>query len=519
MAEPLDTLQLKIQSDASAAAEGLKSLKDALSKLKSSVSRGQLNLANVADEISKFASAVNSVNIDKIERLAEAMTKIKSASSGFASGAKKAAKAAEEARKEAEKATDTGRSSTGRREQTGTASPEEHGNRGPWRRRTETVSGTDDREQRLQQARAILASAEQAREIVEQISSRIGPVVSKALGSVASYAKTIIGVVEGIGRAFLKCGEIAKTAFLAPMRYIANGVTKIYKTITGLIRSVARIALYRAIRTAIKAVTQGLNEGMQNLYQWSLLMDRTFANSMDSIASSMQYLHNGFASMFSPLINYAAPIIEEVTNRLVDFFNVVQQIFATLTGASTWTKAIRVQKQYAEAVTDTGKAADKAMHQVMAFDELNIINSPTDSGRAGVGANTPNYASMFVTQEVETGLKSWVAEIKKFFESGDFRGLGEYVGEKLNELVNKWNSYDKGFKFGERIKHALEALNGFLATFNFYNLGQKVGDWIAGLIDGMDPNLIAETIARSIDAAVSGLNGLISKLNERQVPQ
>lgn len=492
--EPLDTLQLKIQSDASAAAKGLNELKDALKSLRSSMSRSKaLNLGTVADEISKFAGAVNSVNTDKIERLAEAIKTIRESSKGLSSSMREATRATTAV----QQATGGGRSTRPSRPSSAEPAPED----------SRRPGGSQEEASPARQASGyaqVLATAKRT----------FSAIVSSARASF----RVITNLVMGIGKAFLKVGDIAKTAFFAPLKAVGNSLSKIFHTVTGLIRSVGRIALYRAIRTAIKAVTQGLNEGIQNLYQWSLLVDRTFANSMDSIATSMQYLHNGFAAMFSPLINYAAPIIEEVTNRLVDFFNVVQQIFATLTGASTWTKAVRVQKQYAEAVTDTGKAAEKAMHQVMAFDELNIINSPNDSGSPGSGTNTPDYGSMFVTEEVDTGLKSWVEEIKKFFDSGDFRGLGEYIGDKLNRLVNRWTAYADGFIFGKKIRHALEALNGFLETFSFYDLGSKVGNWLGGFTDGIDPMEVQRAIVNILNSAVSGASGLIDSLVSHNVP-
>ena len=489
--EPLDTLQLKIESDASAAARGLKELQGALKTLRTSLSRSKaLDLGPVADEISKFASAVNSVNTDKIERLADAISSIRSSSKGLSASMRSATRAVT-----AVQESTGGRSARPTAPRQGGAAPEDEGTQS---------TGDSEVKRQVYNYGKVLATAKR--------------VFSTIVSSAKTSFRVITDLVLGIGKAFLRVGEIAKTAFLAPIKYIGNGLSKIYKNATGLIRSVARIALYRAIRTAIKMVTQGLSEGIQNLYQWSLLVDRTFANSMDSIATSMQYLHNGFASMFSPLINYAAPIIEEVTNRLVDFFNVVQQIFATLTGASTWTKAVRVQKQYAEAVTDTGKAAEKAMHQVMAFDELNIINSPNDSGSPGSGTNTPDYGSMFVTEEVDTGLKSWVEEIKKFFESGEFRGLGTYVGDKLNALVNQWTAYSDGFMFGKKIRNALEALNGFLESFNFYDLGKKVGNWLSGFLDGVNPEEIQRAIVNIINKAVSGASGLIDSLVSHNVP-
>ena len=356
----------------------------------------------------------------------------------------------------------------------------------------------------------ILASSESAVQGLTRLSNSVRGLsaVTKAQRSASLATAAALGTLgKSASKAASGMKSLAVSGIVAPFKAVSGTIKKVHN----LIRAISRISMYRAIRSAIKGITQGFNEGIQNLYQWSLLVDRTFANSMDSIATSMQYLKNGFASMFSPLINAAAPIIEYITNKLVDFFNVVQQIFAALTGQSTWTKAIRVQMQYADAVTDTGKAADKAMHQLMAFDELNVITTPKDSGGAN-GKDNPDYGSMFTTQQVDTQLANWVQTIKDFFNSGDFRGLGAFIADKLNALVDQWNALESGFKFGEKIRHVLEALNGFLIEFNFYNLGGKVADWFIGLTDGVDVTTVIDFFRNVLTSIRDFVLGFVDRI-------
>lgn len=519
--DALDTLQIDILASGTSAAEGIDKLASAIGRLKTAVGNAK-GLSTLSTKLEGIQSAVHGIDANEvttvaksITQLAQAMRLANSAVSGMSSvkqalnrlsGMGKLATTAQKAVEKLNSTTNSALSGEGR------ATPT-----------AQKLKEVADATKGIEQARKA-AEQEPTQAIHDQdqayrqVASTARRVFNQIRSTARSTLNTIIKLVRGIGDAFIRVGSIVARVFTAPFTLIGRKISGIAKQITGLFRAIGRIALYRALRSAIKELTQGLNEGIQNLYQWSLIVDRTFANSMDSIASSMLYLKNGFASMFSPLINYAAPIIEQFVDKLVDMFNVVQQVFAALTGASTWTKAIRVQKQYAEAVTDTGKAADKAMHQVMAFDELNIINSPHDSGSSGKPDNTPDYASMFVTQEVDTALASWVKTIKDFFESGQFRELGEYIGQKLNGLVSRWESYTQGFDFGLKIRHALEALNGFLETFNFYDLGSKVGDWIAGFVDGVTPEEITNTLVNLINSAVSGMSGLADKLLERGVP-
>lgn len=522
--EALDRLQIDILASSSSAAEGIQKLADAVRNLRTAVGRNGANLSGLAKTLESINTAVSGVNTDKIggaasaiESLGKAMSTVQTASSQVheatkafdeLSGATERVSEFTDAFTELEKKMSNGLS--GQESRQGNV-PE------AMREATEGLKeGAKEGEEAHEKAAQGAVTAWKAS------SAQIHAVVNTVISTFKTFRntvwKTITMPLQAAGKAAIAVGSKIKDLFVRGIMMPFKGMGNLFRQLTGFIRSIGRIALYRAIRSAIKALTQGLQEGIQNLYQWSLVVDRTFANSTDSIASSMLYMRNGFAAMFSPLINYAAPIIEEVTNRIVEMFNVVQQVFAALTGAKTWTRAVRVQKQYAEAVTDTGKAAEKAMHQLMAFDELNVINSPSDSGNAGSGSNTPPYSSMFTTETVNSELVGWVEDIKRFFESGDFYGLGSYVGEKLNDLVNQWNSYGDGFNLGTKIRHALEALNGFLETFSFYDLGAKVGDWIGGMVDGITPEEIATTITNLFNAAVSGANGLADKLIERGVP-
>lgn len=186
--------------------------------------------------------------------------------------------------------------------------------------------------------------------------------------------------------------------------------------------SIKRIAFYRAIRSALRAITQGFGEGIQNLYYWSQAWGTSFAPKMDQLATAQQYLKNGFASMFSPLIEYAIPIIDRLIDKFVDFFNFVQEGFARLTGAETWNKAIKQPVKYAEALDDASGSAKELKHQLLGFDELNVLNTPTASARGSAG-DEKDYSSMF--ELVKTGTGSPFGKFGKFFD--DIYGKVEKV--------------------------------------------------------------------------------------------
>lgn len=71
-----------------------------------------------------------------------------------------------------------------------------------------------------------------------------------------------------------------------------------------LFSSLKRIAMYRAIRYFFSQLTAAMKAGIQNLYMYSSLMGGTFKGSMDSLATSFQYLKNSMGAMVAPAHQY-----------------------------------------------------------------------------------------------------------------------------------------------------------------------------------------------------------------------
>ena len=241
--------------------------------------------------------------------------------------------------------------------------------------------------------------------------------------------------------------------------------------------SVKRIAFYRVIRSAIKAVTQGFSEGVQNMYFWSQAVGTSFAPAMDRLATATAYMKNGFASMWSPLIEAAIPVIDKLIDKFVDFFNLVQEGFARLTKAPTWTKALKYPVTFAENTEGATKAA-KALHNVlMGFDELNVINTPTESGRGAAG-DEKDYASMFQTmvtsmEEGENFGKRLADALNDFFD-GDWEAKGQKFGDFVNKVIENVSSFVDHFDEVKAATAITSFIRGSLERVNFEELGAIV---------------------------------------------
>ena len=177
--------------------------------------------------------------------------------------------------------------------------------------------------------------------------------------------------------------------FKAELRATSHEAKKSSSGLGKVASSFKRIVMYRALRSILRAIVNALKEGVTNVYQWSKAMKSAgygqFAQSLDSLASGFQKLKNSLGAMVSPLINALAPAINWVINRLVDLFNILNQVFSFLTGQSYWLKPNDAAVEFAETTERAGGAAKELRDVLADFDEINLIDPGTSGGGGGGG--------------------------------------------------------------------------------------------------------------------------------------
>ena len=207
---------------------------------------------------------------------------------------------------------------------------------------------------------------------------------------------------NAVGRIALKGISAELRALTTPLRSVGNAFSKAAKKAGEMFRAVKRIAIYRAIRSAIKAITEGFQEGRENLYQYSLAVGTDFAPAMDKAATAALYLKNSIGAATAPLTQYLVPIIDKAVDSIVELINRFNELTASLTGAATWTRAIKFPTKWQEAADDATASARKLKSTMLGFDELNVIEPVLpDSKKSGFDAD--DYRKMF--EEVQTNLQ------------------------------------------------------------------------------------------------------------------
>lgn len=288
----------------------------------------------------------------------------------------------------------------------------------------------------------------------------------KILADAARSIKGLALALKQLERASERANSSQKS-FGRSVKRTGNHAKSSSNALGRLFQSIKRIAFYRAIRSAMKAITEGFAEGIENLYYWSQTVGSSFAPRMDQLATATQYLKNGFASMFSPLIEYAIPILDRVIDRLVDFFNFIQEGFAQITGAPTWNKALKYPVQYADSLDTASASAKELKHQLLGFDELNVLNTPTDSAR-GSDKDAKDYGAMFELVETAAG--------------ENLKGIGARLADEINSIFDdpeKWK--ELGGNVADFIIEGFNNIIDFVDGVDWENVGRSLGEFASEL--------------------------------------
>lgn len=322
--------------------------------------------------------------------------------------------------------------------------------------------------------------------------------VKKLVRQIERLEKDIDKLGNNGSNAFKKIGKSTKKAHNSSRGY--------QKGLRGLLETAKRFLIFGTFFTIQRQISQAFSEGTQNLYQYSKAIDGRFANSLDRLSTSFLYLKNAIGAATAPIINYFTPAIERAVDRLADMANRLAEVFAALTGQKTFKKAIKYQKEYAEAVNASAKANKNAL---ASFDEINNITSNI----GGSTGNTADPSQMFEVDTVNIGggiLGSLVENIK----NGNWVEVGSIIGEKLNNCVDKVNDSKIGKKIAEKLNVALHFAEGLTATFDFGNFGKTIFDGITDLIGNIDWKSIGTTFSNLLIGALDFLDAFVNWITD-----
>lgn len=349
--------------------------------------------------------------------------------------------------------------------------------------------------------------------------------------------------------AFLKAASVVGNFAKSIGRGLANKAKQAVSSLKGLGKSsnnvsksilkLSNMFKLMLIRMAMRAAIQGVKEGMQNLVQYS---DRA-NQSMSGLMTNMTYLKNSFAAAFAPILSYVAPVLNTLINLLATAVGYINQFFSALGGGSTFVRAKKANEDYAASLKKTGGAASaagkEAKKALAPFDDLvQIQQQGADASGGGGGGASPS--DMFETVGIDKGISDFANKLKEMFTAGDWEGIGQLIGQKINEavqsftefiswdnigaqitafvtafttlfnsLVAKIDWYSIGVMFGTGINTIAHTLYLLLTQIEWFALGNALSQGLMGMVNTVEWGLVGATIGAYFQAQISGLLGFI----------
>lgn len=350
-------------------------------------------------------------------------------------------------------------------------------------------------------------------------------------GAFSSATRTVLNFGKSLGKGLADKAKQAVSSL--------KGLGKSSNSVSKSILKLSNMFKLMLIRMAMRAAIQGVKEGMQNLVQYS---DRA-NQSMSGLMTNMTYLKNSFAAAFAPILSYVAPVLNTLINLLATAVGYINQFFSALGGGSTFVRAKKANEDYAASLKKTGGAASaagkEAKKALAPFDDLvQIQQQGADASGGGGGGASPS--DMFETVVIDKGISDFANKLKEMFAAGDWEGIGQLIGQKINEavqsftefiswdnigaqitafvtafttlfnrLVAKIDWYSIGVMFGTGINTIAHTLYLLLTQIEWFALGNALSQGLMGMVNTVEWGLVGATIGAYFQAQISGLLGFI----------
>lgn len=194
--------------------------------------------------------------------------------------------------------------------------------------------------------------------------------------------------------------------------------------------SIKRIALYRAIRSALKWITASLKEGIGNI----VAFDDNYRQTMSEVTSSITVIKNSLGAVVMPLLQLVTPIIQGIAKAIGTLANGISYLTAKLKGESTW---LKVNTDY---LKEYNKQANK-----LSYDEFSVLSGSNETdgmfsqeSMSATGGILKDMQSLeAIIKGIGAALATWgTFEIVKWIMGGGIKKLIDTITTGLKNIYN-----------------------------------------------------------------------------------
>lgn len=255
-----------------------------------------------------------------------------------------------------------------------------------------------------------------------------------------------------------------------------------------LLSAIKRVAIYRAIRGALKAITNAFKEGFGNLAQFSDEVNQ----KMSQLTSSFTIIKNSVAVTFLPLLNALAPTMQALAGNIANIANAISYLTAKMQGNATY---LKVNVDYLKKFNEQSR--------LLSFDTFEKLGNNTDvsgmfdEAKVSEGFDTGKLAEALTILTSIAGVLTVI---------GGAKIISHIVDGSLKEGIK---SITSGLKSGYGQIALWVAAIGSLAV----GIEKVVNNWNNANIEGWEKGIVIATaamaaLATAVIAVVMAVQGL-----------
>lgn len=334
--------------------------------------------------------------------------------------------------------------------------------------------------------------------------------------------KTLKQTITGLINTFKKTTSIANSFYKQANKGFTSLKSKIKQVALSLIGTRTAFTMIRKAVSEYMALDEQLTKYTTNVWR-------------------------AFGAQLAPAIEYAMYLFKQ-------FVRVIYSVILALTGIDLISRANQ------KAMEAYGKSVKDTLGNLQKFDDLNVVEFPKDTG-SGSDDNLIDLDTIDLTpiQWLIDLVKKLKDEIKEAFDTGQWYGVGEAIANIINESLTHipWETIQSKFnriatQFGNALNGVIEntdwksvgnalsnaaktfynTLNTLLTTINWKAVGEGITNFIEGydlagvlkskfdvfvsgadainkIFDGLDTAKIGQELSKAADEFLKGLNRVI----------
>lgn len=385
--------------------------------------------------------------------------------------------------------------------------------------------------------------------LVELAKSSIS-VASKALSSAANFVSKIPEVLKSIP-------SILKSVFSKGAKFVAS----FGKNIIGVVKNMNVFSkLSRSLGNSFKWLGNTIKQALvfSVIYQGLALVREqmgAYLMANTQFSTALRQLQGVLLTAFQPIYDTVVPALTTLINALSRGIATVAQFTAALFGTTAKQAQKNADALYSEAnaLKETGSAAEEAAGSLAGFDEINSIQTEKQGGGGG---SIQEIGPSFDYEYAETAFDSWGEAFNVFLDNlltngiprlesaflsfadwlNDFskklydmftfpgvlekvRKLGDDLASALNGLVNRINWYQLGQALGAGMNLAMQFLVNLIYGFDWINLGMSLAELVNGAVAEIDWYAVGMLLWAGFKIAIESLAGFLLGLDMVQLAE